>query len=396
MIQVNKRLRVLFVTSAFPSPDKNKFNAHNMRSVLAISNSVERIQVLHLRSWKPWRAIWDKYRLNGVDVWAFSFPYLRGVPGFAMNIMMLVYKRIVYHFFLKNELPSYDVIHSAGIAMESVVSSYFSKKSGKKHIAQCMGSDVNVELPMLISLFAWKGFEKHVEHFTCNSNALKLELKKILPNINSTAIYRGVDLAELQFKPVKKPFDNICFLYLGGFISSKKSEKYDYKGGVTLAQVWRELLESKKQLKKHIRLFMAGPGINENKVKNVLLEDPAMLNIEVLGNLSPDIVQKYIEQCSVVIVPSFFEGLPNVAVEAAAIGRPVIGSSVGGMPEIVLNGRSGLLFNPKKKDEIKRCILYYVFNPEKIDEHGLMARRIVEQSFDFKTFVQKYLELYSS
>ena len=97
---------------------------------------------------------------------------------------------------------------------------------------------------------------------------------------------------------------------------------------------------------------------------------------------------------SVVVVPSFAEGLPNVAMEAAAIGRPVIGSDVDGIPEVVIPGKTGFLFDPGNETELSNLMQNYTMNPELILRHGGNARKHVVKNFDSKLFVKNYVNIY--
>ena len=61
-----------------------------------------------------------------------------------------------------------------------------------------------------------------------------------------------------------------------------------------------------------------------------------------MPGFTPDL-DKYLPWADAVVLPSFTEGLPNVALEAAAAGVPVVATAVGGTPEVVAHGETGLL-----------------------------------------------------
>lgn len=62
--------------------------------------------------------------------------------------------------------------------------------------------------------------------------------------------------------------------------------------------------------------------------------------------VAPGELIPYYERCDFIAVPSLYDGMPNVLLEAGALGIPVIAAGAGGMPEVVEHGRSGLLFDP--------------------------------------------------
>ena len=69
--------------------------------------------------------------------------------------------------------------------------------------------------------------------------------------------------------------------------------------------------------------------------------------IRFVGPLMPDAVIEWMAGCSVFVLPSRSEGMPRVLIEAMAAGKPIIASSVSGIPFYIEHGRTGLLF-PKE------------------------------------------------
>ncbi len=206
-----------------------------------------------------------------------------------------------------------------------------------------------------------------------------------------------MNLNEFGYKPLDK-LDTcnspITFLYLGGLVTDLKHDKYNYKGGITLLKAWKSLYFQIDKGKIGAKLTFGGPNVNKAIVAQILEEDPTVLNIDVAGQVPINEVKNYIAQSTVVIVPSLAEGLPNVAMEAAAIGRPVIGSLVGGIPEIVIHSKTGLLFKSGNDEELCNLIELYIANPEQVLIHGTNAHKHVINNFDSKSFIEKYLEIY--
>lgn len=61
-----------------------------------------------------------------------------------------------------------------------------------------------------------------------------------------------------------------------------------------------------------------------------------------------------IRACDVVVLPSLNEGLPNLAIEAQACGRPVLGTNAGGIPEAVLDGKTGIIVQKGDRDALSK------------------------------------------
>lgn len=88
----------------------------------------------------------------------------------------------------------------------------------------------------------------------------------------------------------------------------------------------------------------------------------------------------------VYILPSYNEGLPIAILEAMSFKHPVISTFVGGIPEIIVNGKNGLLIEPGDTRAIARAIKFYIMNKEKIGVHGECAYESVKDFFPDKVF----------
>ena len=150
-------------------------------------------------------------------------------------------------------------------------------------------------------------------------------------------MYRGVNLE--AYHPVGPVIAAIAdrpptrFLYLGGFPPYPGSpHKANTKGGETLLKAWETAEEPLASA--GACLCIAGPDSDAASVAawRAGLKRPD--RVHLAGTLDPEAVPAYIRSSDVVLVPSLQEGLPNVATEASACGRPVFGSDVGGIPEV--------------------------------------------------------------
>jgi glycosyltransferase involved in cell wall biosynthesis len=67
-----------------------------------------------------------------------------------------------------------------------------------------------------------------------------------------------------------------------------------------------------------------------------------------------------------------------------ACSKPVIASNVGGIPEIVVDGKTGVLIKPKSTEAIAKEVISLLNNKDKIKQMGINGRQIAEQSFSIK------------
>lgn len=96
----------------------------------------------------------------------------------------------------------------------------------------------------------------------------------------------------------------------------------------------------------------------------------------------------------VVVVPSLEDNQPQVALEAMACGRPIVGRNAAGVPEIIRNGETGFLATDVAS--MVKSLLDLIENPQLTEDFGKQARSWMEQEFEIGRQSKKYLELYCS
>jgi glycosyltransferase involved in cell wall biosynthesis len=102
----------------------------------------------------------------------------------------------------------------------------------------------------------------------------------------------------------------------------------------------------------------------------------------------------WMAKASVLVLPSTSEGLGRVIIEAMATGTPVIGSRVGGIPELVADGARGFLIPPGDESALAEKIRWVLRNPEEARVLGECARVFAEQLFSTESYLKGYAEIF--
>lgn len=148
------------------------------------------------------------------------------------------------------------------------------------------------------------------------------------------------------------------------------SGRYEtHKGVMTLLKAAENL--------KEIKFVLAGSGPYETNIKNYICTKE-LHNVEVKSFLCRVELNALIKKARIIVVPSeWYENYPYSILEAMAFGKAVVASSIGGIPELIHDGYTGLLFEAGNvKDLIRKlCDLY--FNDEKRISLGLNAMKQV-------------------
>lgn len=114
--------------------------------------------------------------------------------------------------------------------------------------------------------------------------------------------------------------------------------------------------------------------------------------VEFLGDVSD--TAKCLRQSSMLVLPSRSEGLSIAILEAMGVGLPVIATRVGGTPEAVEHGRTGILVEPESVEELAGAILKLWREPELARRLGHAGRARAESLFDVRAMVARYEAVY--
>jgi len=100
----------------------------------------------------------------------------------------------------------------------------------------------------------------------------------------------------------------------------------------------------------------------------------------------------YLQMMSVFALTSRSEGMPQAALEASVVGLPVVASRVGGLPELINDGVSGVLFDPADEDALVRAITRLLNDPAEARKMGAAAKARVEARYQVRRMASDYHE----
>ena len=142
------------------------------------------------------------------------------------------------------------------------------------------------------------------------------------------------------------------------------------------------------------RLLIIGEGEWKTKMKDII-EKEKIQNVNILGHKKGNELFEIINRCLFTVIPSgFYENGPFAILESMALGRPVIGSKIGGIPEFIDDGVDGLLFESHNVDDLANKIQYLIDNKDTVSEMGKMARRRVEERYNSDLHYERLMEVY--
>jgi glycosyltransferase involved in cell wall biosynthesis len=139
-------------------------------------------------------------------------------------------------------------------------------------------------------------------------------------------------------------------------------------------------------------VVLIGDGPMQDELKELAAELGISPHVVFLGT-RPDIPE-CLAALDLFVLPSLNEGMGRVLLEAMAVGCPVVATRVGGIPDIVVDGTTGLLVSPRDDRALAEAILTLLRDRSQRASYGEAARRQVDARFDVKTMVRNIERLY--
>ncbi len=217
-------------------------------------------------------------------------------------------------------------------------------------------------------------YEKHVTKFVVPSKFYKDKLIEWgWPAERFVYVPNFVDSS--SFRPNFEPGD--YFLYFGRLAEEK--------GVDTLIR---------SAAKAGVKLHIAGAGPELNRMQQLASSSGA--DITFLGYQTGDELHRVIAGSKCVVLPSeWYENAPISIMEAYALGKPVIGANIGGIPELIDSNHSGLLFRAGDEEDLANALVRIEEMPtEDIAELGRFGCSWVENEFTSEKYVDRLIKIY--
>lgn len=194
-------------------------------------------------------------------------------------------------------------------------------------------------------------------------------------------IYNGIDLARFTYRGVKDLDAKKIEAVVVGRLEEQKGHQY-------LISAMPKILEKYSGF----ILNIVGQGSLEKSLKEQVRQLGLKDKVNFKGTSTE--VEKILAQMDLFILPSVWEGLGIVILEAQAAGLPVLASNVGGIREIIKSGQNGLLFEPKDPEAIFKTVDKILSNSELRKQIVETANAQVKAKFSLEGMVGKYEEVY--
>jgi glycogen(starch) synthase len=217
---------------------------------------------------------------------------------------------------------------------------------------------------------------------TCKTAMMLAQACQVVPEIRSRSsiIYNGIDIPTAVPGPL--PITNPRLLCLG---------RLDTQKGFDLAvEAWISIVARFPQA----RLLIAGEGPERRALERQIAVLGLRETIDLIGWVNPDSVPSLINSATIVVMPSRWEGFPSVALQAAIMARPIVGTRVGGLTDIVVDRKTGFIVDSEDTKALGDAVISLLENSKQAAEMGKAGRHRVQKLFSWEECVDRYDALY--
>lgn len=286
-----------------------------------------------------------------------------------------------------------QLIHAHTATPDGYAGLLLGRKLGLPTIVSLRGSDINL-YPIRDRWTLWltERVLTEAHRVTAVSKALKADAEAIAtPREPIEVVYTGCDLQEFIFDAKARntirqklgiPLDDVVLIFIGNVLREK---------GVN------ELMESFCTMAGDLRglhLLVVGDGAALNTLTAKDEKDTVSNRVHLVGRRPHSEIPRWLSAGDILVLPSWREGLPNVVVEAMACSRPVVATKVGGIPEAIEHGKTGVLIEKGDVRALTHAIVQLISNPAERERMGQAGRREAEERFTWKKNAEKTIQVY--
>lgn len=287
-----------------------------------------------------------------------------------------------------------QLVHSHWLLPQGLSAALWCRWYRKPYLVTAHGADVFVVLTPLMSRLARYTLAR-TGAITANSKATRQALLRLAPEVDPIVIPNGVDLSlfgpHQDSPPIRSTHGNpkVLLLAVGRFVEKK--------GFIYLIRAMPQILRAYPSTK----LLLAGYGPLEAELEREVQAVDAQKQVRFLGGLPSTDLAKYYASADLFLCPSIYaadgdtEGQGVTILEAFASGTCVIATNVGGIPDMVEHGHTGVLVEEKSPEAIAAAVIQLLGNQNLQSKLTENARRWVLQHANWEEVAGRFAELYS-
>lgn len=241
----------------------------------------------------------------------------------------------------------------------------------------------------------WKYLNVDVDHFICVSKAIARDLAKNgVSESKLSVVHSAVDpLPHLQHDAMREQIRSDMNISSQGLVVSCVAAMEEAKGVTYLLNAWDAFLKALPSDQAKLlspKLWMIGQGNQLETLKSQYVSDSI-----VFTGFRND-VPRLMAGSDILVLPTLWEGLGTVLLDGLLAGCAPVASEVGGVPEIVIHEKTGLLVPARNSDAIKQALLRLTNDPELRKKLVVEGQKNIAANFSLEAMVHGNIKIYRS
>ena len=165
-------------------------------------------------------------------------------------------------------------------------------------------------------------------------------------------------------------------------INNYKDDGYAlFFGRLSIEKGVINLVKAMKKIPNGI-LMIAGDGPEKENIEKYIIDNRLESKIKMLGYLKQSEIKQYISHAKFVVLPSiWYENCPYSILETMEIGKPIVGSNIGGIPELIENNKNGLLYKYDNIEELAKKMRLLFENQEIVNKQSEVSKKIFREKY---------------
>ena len=199
-----------------------------------------------------------------------------------------------------------------------------------------------------------------------------------LGNESVPIVYNGIDLSKCLPKQNYSIKNQLKILHIGRFVEVK-----NHKGLIRAFSIFHEKHENSV-------LQLIGDGELREEIQRLVIEMNLQDSVQFLG--LQDNVYNYLNEADIFVLPSLYEGIPMTLIEAMGTGLPIVATNVGGIPNMLQNGKNAVLV----ENDVEKIVQGLAFFAESEENRRIFGEnaKITSGKFSSKVMAEEYLKIY--
>ena len=225
----------------------------------------------------------------------------------------------------------------------------------------------------------------HVDHIQAISNYLADWARDMGATCPIYVIPNAVD-----WELFSKPISNERSLELKQKLGKKSDDIFlVHTGRLTIKNALKDVVDALQFLPQNVKLILIGQGEEEDNLKKQISDLKLDERVMFAGFMDHQEMSEYLKVCDIFIRPSLSEGLGNSFLEAMASGIPVVATPVGGIPDFLIDGETGLFCEVKNPKSIVQKVEKLIKDKESREYIVGNAKKIVQSKYQWKDTATK-------